>query len=215
MISDLLDTTSPKLNKIAFIGMGGLGREVLAYIKKHDPGLELLGYFDDEEKAIKLPYLGNITSLVAADFQFPLLFTIATPEGKEKIYKRLAFDKKYPYLNYGYSYSASNIIGRGSIICPGVIITADVKIADFCLINLRCTIGHNVTIGNFSSLMPGANISGDVTIGKSVLVGTGAQILQGIHIGDNAKIGAGAVVTKDVKEGTTVVGVPAKIKNKK
>jgi serine acetyltransferase len=57
---------------------------------------------------------------------------------------------------------------------------------------------------------PGANISGGVVIGTGVLVGTGAQILQYLHIGAGATVGAGAVVTRDVPEGLTVLGVPAR-----
>lgn len=42
------------------------------------------------------------------------------------------------------------------------------------------------------------------------MIGAGAKILGPIKIEDNAKIGAGAVVLHEVKENTTVVGVPAK-----
>ena len=35
-------------------------------------------------------------------------------------------------------------------------------------------------------------------------------ILGNVEIGKNAKVGAGSVVLSDVKEGTTVAGVPAK-----
>ena len=43
-------------------------------------------------------------------------------------------------------------------------------------------------------------------------VGTGlALIMGGITIGDNSIIGANAVVIKDVPEGATVAGIPAKV----
>ena len=48
----------------------------------------------------------------------------------------------------------------------------------------------------------------------NVLIGAHAQVLGNIVIGKNAKIGAGAVVLKDVLEGETVVGMPAKEINK-
>lgn len=38
----------------------------------------------------------------------------------------------------------------------------------------------------------------------------GAKILQSVKIGKNVTVGAGAVVTKDVTDGKTVVGIPAR-----
>lgn len=49
-----------------------------------------------------------------------------------------------------------------------------------------------------------------VTIGRNVWIGAGALILPGVTIGDDAIVGAGSVVARDVPEGTTVVGVPAR-----
>ena len=39
----------------------------------------------------------------------------------------------------------------------------------------------------------------------------GAVIAGGINVGDGAVIGANSLVITDVKEGTTVLGVPAKM----
>jgi serine O-acetyltransferase len=48
-------------------------------------------------------------------------------------------------------------------------------------------------------------------LGGNVLVGGGAKVLGAIRIGDNARIGANAVVLRDVPDGATAVGVPARI----
>jgi acetyltransferase-like isoleucine patch superfamily enzyme len=48
-----------------------------------------------------------------------------------------------------------------------------------------------------------------------VHVGAGATVRQGIYIGPDAIVGAGAVVVKDVVTRTTVVGVPAKVIERK
>ena len=53
------------------------------------------------------------------------------------------------------------------------------------------------------------------TIGNNVVIGAGAILLGPIKVGDGAKIGAGSVVIRDVPEGTTVVGVPARIVEKR
>jgi len=52
-------------------------------------------------------------------------------------------------------------------------------------------------------------------LGNHVLVGAGAKILGPIRMGDGAKIGANSVVLKDVPEGATAVGIPARILVKK
>ena len=47
-------------------------------------------------------------------------------------------------------------------------------------------------------------------IGDGVIIGSGAQVLGPITVGARARIGANAVVTKDVPEGATMVGIPAR-----
>ncbi len=56
----------------------------------------------------------------------------------------------------------------------------------------------------------GLEIGLPVTIGRNVWVGGGAILMPGVTIGDNATIGAGSVVTKDVADGETVAGNPAR-----
>ena len=46
---------------------------------------------------------------------------------------------------------------------------------------------------------------------KHASIGSNATILPGITIGERSLVGAGAVVTKDVPDGATVVGNPARI----
>lgn len=48
-------------------------------------------------------------------------------------------------------------------------------------------------------------------IGDNVFIGAGARVLGGITIGDHAMIGANAVVIHDVPEGTTAIGIPARV----
>lgn len=68
-----------------------------------------------------------------------------------------------------------------------------------CEIGPNCMIFHQVTL------------SGAVQIGGHVDIGAGAKILGPVKIGNHVTIGANAVVTKDVPDGATVAGIPAKI----
>jgi len=82
----------------------------------------------------------------------------------------------------------------------GIVIHGNAVIGD------NCVIRQGVTIGNRTSSAP----YDAPVIGKNVNIGAGAKILGKITIGDNVTIGANAVVIKDVDEGVTVVGVPAR-----
>ena len=49
------------------------------------------------------------------------------------------------------------------------------------------------------------------TVKDGASIGSGAVIMCGVTIGARAMIGAGAVVTRDVPDGATVAGVPARL----
>ena len=94
-------------------------------------------------------------------------------------------------------------IGRRFFIDHGM----GVVIGETALIGDDCTLYHGVTLGG-TSWNKGKR---HPTLGDGVVVGAGAKILGPITIGRGAKIGSNAVVVKDVPEGATAVGIPARI----
>jgi serine O-acetyltransferase len=71
------------------------------------------------------------------------------------------------------------------------------------------TIYQNVTLGGTN---PTDGVAGKrhPTIEDGVIIGSGAQVLGPITVGARARIGANAVVTRDVPEGATMTGIPAR-----
>ncbi len=80
-------------------------------------------------------------------------------------------------------------------------------------------IGETAEIGDDVTLYQGVTLGGTSwkagkrhpTLGDGVVVGAGAKVLGPVVIGAGAKIGSNAVVVKDVPEGATAVGIPARI----
>jgi sugar O-acyltransferase (sialic acid O-acetyltransferase NeuD family) len=110
------------------------------------------------------------------------------------------------------------IIGMGAIVSPFAFISTDVKIGSFFQANVRASVSHDCTLGDFVTLSPGVVCNGNVEIGDNVFIGSGAIIRNGskskkIIIGDNAVIGMGAIVTKSVASHAKVIGNPARPMN--
>lgn len=111
--------------------------------------------------------------------------------------------------------SKTATIDEGSVVMQGAIIQTQAKIGKHCIVNSGASIDHECVIGDYCHIAPHATLCGCVQVGEGTWVGAGATIVQGIHIGKNCMIGAGATVIKDVPDGVTVVGTPARIINSK
>lgn len=101
-------------------------------------------------------------------------------------------------------------LGEGTVIQRHAFVSAGCVIGTAVKVNVGAKIMHNSIIGCFSTVAPQAVVLGGVTVGKSSYIGANATILPGVVIGDDVTVGAGAVVTKDIRDGETVKGVPAK-----
>lgn len=71
-------------------------------------------------------------------------------------------------------------------------------------------IAHNCKIGKSNLICAGVIIGGSVTTGDNCFIGLNATIRDHVKIGNNVIIGCGANVVKDVPDGLTVKGNPAK-----
>ena len=125
-------------------------------------------------------------------------------------------------------------VGEGAIIRPPFHCDYgyNIRLGRGVFLNLNCVILDvcEVEIGDQTQIGPGVQIltadhprdpaeraagiefGKPIVIGRNVWIGGGAIILPGVSIGDDAIIGAGSVVTRDVPEGVTAAGNPARMK---
>lgn len=103
-------------------------------------------------------------------------------------------------------------IGEGTQILHNAVIQIGTKVGNHCIINTSASIDHDCILEDFSFVGPNATLCGGVKVGEGSFIGAGAVVLPYIKIGKNCTIGAGSVVTKDIPDGSTAYGNPAKIK---
>lgn len=153
---------------------------------------------------------------------------------RDTLLRRIAPDVKlgrdvriHAFVNlYGCEIGDETSIGTFVEIQKGVTIGARCKIQSHTFICEGVTledevfVGHNVNFlndRNPAATNPDGSRKMDADwrlertlVKRRAAVGTGAVILPGVTIGVEAVVGAGSVVTRDVPDGATVVGNPAR-----
>ena len=127
---------------------------------------------------------------------------------------------------YGCRIGDESRIGTFVEIQRGAVIGARCKIQSHTFICDGITIGDGVFVGHgvmfVNDKRPAATATGgglqaetdwelmETVVEDGASIGSGAIVLGGVRIGAGALVGAGAVVSRDVAEGATVAGVPAR-----
>jgi acetyltransferase-like isoleucine patch superfamily enzyme len=135
--------------------------------------------------------------------------------------------KIYSFVNaYGCEIGDESRVGAFVEIQKGVKIGRRCKVSSHSFVCEGVTVEDNVFIGHgvmfTNDKFPRAtNPDGSpqseddwqvvpTLVKRGASIGSNATIIAGVTIGENALVGAGAVVTRDLPDGATVAGVPAK-----
>lgn len=199
------------MKKIVIYGAGGFGREVqwlIERINQKEAVWQIEGYLDDGIEPGTMingyPVLGGIEKLREYQDTLAITCAVGNAEVREKIISKIKDIGGFCFPNLidpDVRMSQFISLGEGNIICAGNILTVNIQIEDFVILNLSCTVGHDVKIASYVTVYSGVNISDSVTIGNNTEIGTGTKIIQGKNIGSSTILEAGAVVIRNIREG--------------
>jgi len=188
--------------KLALFGYGGHAREVACQIDQE------ITFFVDNE------YANDIAKPISTFNPKEYMMMVAVADSKDRydIVQRLPKDTKYfTFIHPSVQIMDDNIeVGEGSFIGANSILTTSIKLGKHALLNRGNHIGHDCTIGDYFSMMPGAIVGGNVSISNNVYIGSGSNIREKIKIISNTIIGMNAAVVKNITKSGIYVGVPAK-----
>ncbi len=207
------------MKDLYIVGAGGFGRELLNLVLDiHTilgPRWNIVGFLDDTENPLHGKNCDYAVVGTIGDYQPKpndvLALGIANPAAKRQLTADLkgrgaVFEQIiHPYVYMG----RHNTVGEGAVICAGFCMTVNVNLGNFTTL-LVSDLGHDVSIGDYSTLSPHCNIMGNTIVGEGVFIGGNVAIAPNITIGDNAYICMGSIVMKDVNPGSKILGNPAK-----
>jgi sugar O-acyltransferase (sialic acid O-acetyltransferase NeuD family) len=205
--------------RLILVGGGGFCRELFFWAAEcHAAGSlpAVGGYLDDTGPALaklgyELPWLGSITDFVPSPGDAYLL-AVGDPKGKRIVHGKLSVRGGTfpPMIHPKTRVVATANVAEGVIFCPGSAAGPDTVLERFVTINTDSGLGHDASVGEFSTLSSRVDLTGGVRVGCDVMIGSGAMFVPKVKIGDGAVIGIGSVVYRSVPAGRTVYAAGAK-----
>ena len=204
------------------IGARGCGRETYnLYLscKSQLGDVECVGFLDDKKDALDgfKGYPPVISSVEDYQPQINDVFVCALGEPKwVKYYTNIIESRGGKFISLVSPFACilkNVIIGDGCVISRWTHISCDVTLGRHCYIGIFSTIGHDVIVGDCCHLGAYSFIGGNTLLEDEVTAHPRVNILPAKKIEKNAVLGAGSVVIRNVKQGKTVFGNPAKIIN--
>ncbi len=207
------------MQNLIIIGAGGYGRETYHLAQMscgYGETFVVKGFLDDNSSALEPfddypPVLGSVSGYT---IQTDDVFACAIGSIKPKIACiRQIQERGGVFINLIHRdamISPASKLGTGLIINAGVSISCDTEIGNFVSLQAGCILGHDVRVGEFVHMHPRVFLGGGVTVGEGAHLFPYAIIHPYKRLGNYTNVGAGAFVIRNVKDGTSVYGNPAK-----
>lgn len=202
----------PKI-PLYFVGFGDFALELLADWE----GFHLsrthyfAGFFDDDRAKTSDPrFRGAVSKALELPDQTSLVLAAASPAFRREWMMMRISNFNFPNLIHQRTRIGEKVgLGMGNIISEGCILTTDITLGDFNMLNHYVTIGHHCQMGSGNALMTKAHLSGRCVLGSFNLLGVGSSMLQGKSMGDGNILAPHACLMHHTSNQQRLMGVPA------
>lgn len=207
------------MKKLLIVGCGNVGGFIANNLQEFTGEQYLVeGFLDDDVQKIgKLLFghrvIGNIDKISEFATEVSVVICVSNPVYRKNIFEKLCSlpNANFPSFVSRHVWISNKVkIGKGVIIYPGVAINYNTSVEDFSIMNMNCAIGHDCTIGRFSTLAPGVSLAGFTHLEECVEMCINSATVQSIRVGENSIVGGMGMVTRNIPANCTAVGVPAK-----
>jgi sugar O-acyltransferase (sialic acid O-acetyltransferase NeuD family) len=207
------------MKNLIIIGARGYGREVCGLARQcsgYNTEYIIKGFLDDKLDALDgfENYPAIISSVEDYEIQDNDVFVCALGDLQwKKHYVEIILSKGGQFINLIHPtvvFTSNVKLGNGIIIFMYSNISNDCVLDDFVTIQGFVAIGHDSKIGKWCHINAYSFTGGYAVLEEEVCLNTRATVLPNIIVRKGATVGAASLVIKNVKENTTVFGVPAK-----
>lgn len=209
------------MKKLVIVGARGFGREVYAAVKcskaYKDGEVSITGFLDSKSNAFE-GLNGSFPPILCSPEEYEIqpddIFFIAMGDPMwRKHYAELMKAKGahfYTFISDSAFVSENAIVGEGSYIGRWCAVSDNVTLGEHVIMHPFTIIGHDAIIKNYGTLLTNVFIGGCAEVGECSQMSPKSMIIPHKRIGNNVMVGAASVVMRNVKDGLSVLGNPAK-----
>jgi sugar O-acyltransferase (sialic acid O-acetyltransferase NeuD family) len=205
------------IKPIVVVGAGRQGRNIVEVLEDGKAG-PVAGFLDDTKPAgetvLGHPVLNGFAAMRDAGFVRAHSWIVAVGDNliRKNLCRGLA-DAGAIFvcaIHQAVHLSRTAVLGRGVYVGPFSSVGANSTIGDWAVLQANVRVGVDIRVGEASFLAPGVIITGGGSVGAGSVLGAGAVLSNDVSVGDDCVVGANSLVLRDLPNGTTAYGTPAR-----